>query len=88
MRRQEQAQLTFLEKMIIFVSIISEIVFFGMTFYITEYYTSIIYNVFLTFFFILGIVGIIALVLFNWCLKSDHVIDFYKTSYERVNHHF
>ena len=62
--------------------------FFGMTFYITDYYTSIPYNVVLACFFLLGFLGIVGLTIYNWLIKSDHVIDFIDTAYKRVHEYF
>lgn len=66
----------------IFISIISSIVFFGMTFYITDYYTSLPYMILIAFFFLMGFIGIIGLVAYNWLIKSDFVIDYFDTAYK------
>jgi len=59
-----------------------------MTFYITDYYESIPYNIVLSAFFIVGLIGIIGLTLYNWLFKSDFVIDFFDTAYKRVHEYF
>lgn len=44
--------------------------------------------VFLASFFLLGILGIIILVLYNWLIKTDHVIDYFDSSYKNVKEYF
>ena len=78
------ASLSYLEYASIILAVFFGIVFFIMCFYWVQYNNSIVFNVFIGFFFVASFTIVFIFMMYTWGLKKDFVIDFNETAYRAL----